>query len=73
MNTFKLICRAVGALMSAIGVLSIINTMFNLRLRVKGTSLPNDYIGAFFLLFIGLIFLGVWLLLHKKSKAKIKK
>lgn len=48
MNAFKTICRAIGALTTSVGVLSLINTIFNLRLRLKKSSLPNDMVKPLF-------------------------
>ncbi|MBN1534522.1 MAG: hypothetical protein JXA20_17750 [Spirochaetes bacterium] len=66
MNTFVSIVRGIGYLLTAVGVLSLVNTAFGLHLRYRGTNLPNDYVAAGALLVIGVVVAGIGYLMGRR-------
>ena len=70
METFIAILSGIGLLSGMVGLLSVINTAFDLHLRFKGTDLPNDYIAALAILVFGLITGGIGYLLKRRREGK---
>jgi hypothetical protein len=71
METFIAILSGIGLLSGMVGLLSVINTAFDLHLRFKGTDLPNDYIAAIAIIVFGLITGGIGYFLKKRREGKV--
>ncbi|MCX6158244.1 MAG: hypothetical protein WCK13_05735 [Ignavibacteriota bacterium] len=71
MNLLITILNGIGFLSLAVALMAVINTMFDLHMKFKGSYLPKDYVSAIMIGVFGILVLGINLIITrfgKKSK-----
>jgi len=70
-NLLITILNGIGFLSLAVALMAVINTMFDLHMKFKGSYLPKDYVSAIMIGVFGILVLGINLIITrfgKKSK-----
>jgi len=71
MNLLIVIFNGIGALSLGVALLTVLNTLFDLHIKYKGTYLPRDYVSALMIGVFGILVLGISFIITrfmKKSK-----
>ena len=53
------ILNGIGALSLGVALMAVINTMFDLHMKFKGSYLPKDYVTALMIGVFGILVLGI--------------
>jgi len=67
-NLLITILNGIGLLSLAVALMTVINTMFDLRIKFKGSYLPKDYVTALMIGVFGILVLGISLIISRFSR-----
>jgi hypothetical protein len=68
MNLLFVILNGIGALSLGVALLTVINTLFDLHMKYKGSYLPKDYVSAIMIGVFGILVLGLNFIIARFSK-----